>query len=190
MCLTGRCISSSPCRMFWYLGHGPRNDLQKHLWDGANRPFAGVCGVISCKSNWKYGPFVFKSRNLISLAWGNSLLPAPWVWDVMRCGYCSQVTTKSGYILYYCITKSEGFPQLSQRPVLLVREIFQTMMSLPQWKGTLISVDVWLMVWSYGLIQCLFYLFLMAWNSWRPRTAKHHSRKDAKRWMKNRKHTT
>ena len=26
------------------------------------------CGVISCKSNWKYGPFVFKSRNLISLA--------------------------------------------------------------------------------------------------------------------------
>ena len=27
----------------------------------------------------------------------------------MRCGYCSQVTTKSGYILYYCTTKSEGF---------------------------------------------------------------------------------
>ena len=65
----------------------------------------------------------------------------------MRCGYCSQVITKSGFVLYYCITKSEGFPQLLQRPVLLVREIFQTMMSLPQWKGTLISVDVWLMVW-------------------------------------------
>ncbi len=32
--------------------------------------------------------------------WGNSLLPAPWVWDVMRCGYCSQVRTKSGCVLY------------------------------------------------------------------------------------------